>query len=372
MSQELEKVSQALQKIKPTEERIQNWQQTLLDTFKWETQNLNEVMRVDVTEYLIANPTSEHFTLLKPLDDKIKEFKNLATLKSTERKEVTKNINGMLDRLMLPEKSYLELSNILSPVYVSIKKLQDDQLRKEEARRSELNNFRMQMQTHFNTCQGNWDKYIQTEITSKYAEALKVVDEFTVTLSEFKDKIVEENPVTDFSFPQPTFDRTDVQKLEIFQDVFRHWSNEKLCTKFMTLLNETFKDFQIAQTQPEAALEIRKAEEVVEVAAIEDVVETENMMAAIEEKAAPVALIPTEAVKELKRVWSIQIEDTMVGMSTIHRAFFANRNELMPLTRKKTFLGIDANDMIKMMCEYKTKDENFCPQGIVFTSQMVR
>ena len=363
---ELDSVNQALAVIKPTETRIEGWQKVLPPIFNWENDELKKFAEIDIERFKVATPDKSHLPLLKEFDETLTRLKKLASDKEKERKDLLQPIEGMKKRMMVIEKAYTEIVEVLSPYYIKLKKVEQTELAKKQARADDLSRFRTEMQTKFNREQGLWNEYIQAKVTEVYDEALDVIEpaDLTPYLNDIEWKHTEQV----FVHAQcqiPTINGVmDADKVAIANDVFSNWNRKALADSFSSLLRQTFVGFDVAKNQKEQAKDIRHAEQVIEVSAIKENVEMENTLAVFDEKSTET--ITVEKTRGLKTVWKIDMEPTLENMAKIEKAFYGNKQACLATWQGKDFWKINTYDKAAMLCRLKDKDENFAVQDILF------
>lgn len=372
---ELQSVSKELAIIKPTQQRILGLQTLFSPLFDWQATNLAEVKQYaeDADYFIISSPTIDDLPRLKEISDKLEEARAKSRLKSKERLDFTKNFDTIKKRTMVIEESYEEIAKKIEPGYIALKKIEQFESQKVALRNQELNQFRLMCQTEFNRLLSLQQKYIQSKVSEVYEEALDMIDENDI--KAYLDDLVEKHKDA-FKYLAPKFATTsDADKKAIYKDVFSKWSEEKLLDEFAKLLQRTFSDFEIAKIQKEAALKVRESEKSVEIELIEEIKETNDILAVLDEKSAEVEPILQET-KSLKQLYSIfgekgkqldgGMDKTEKSLTTIERAFFACRRECMPLYQGKDIFNIDGYTKASLLSKLKNKDNKFEADGIIF------
>jgi hypothetical protein len=361
-----EEVSTALSVIKPSEVRVAGWGQVLPPIFNWEEDNLKILKNLEpkVSELIASTEISK----LKEIDDKMKEFAKLARTAETERKELTQPIVGMTKRLMVIEKTYEALAESLKPTYMTLKKLEQAEVAKAQARSNELTRFRSEMQTYLNNREYFWRKYNQDKVTEVFKDALDFVE--FADLQGYVDEICAKHTAKEYVFinpnSRPQIPDQDFEKTKIWEEVAGTWSGKKLADEFDKLIETTFSNFQFAKNQKEEAIKQREAEQIIETQMAEEDVTMENALVILDEKASPVQTIVTEATRDIKKVWSIEMEHTVESMSKIDKAWYQNRNECLAVWQGKDPWTINTIDKANQLSKLRNKDERFQPDGIVF------
>lgn len=360
-------VEKALAIIKPADVRVQNWSETLTSLFVWEEKALREVSNIDISKYMIENPTIADILLLKEMDDKMKELSKLSTLKKNERKEVTSNIDGMKTRLMITENAYQTLSEKIKPYYIKISKVKQAEEEKTAKRTSDLNSFRSRMQISFNESVAASNLYIQAKVTESYKECLAMIE--PEDLDGYLSNLLSLHKSEAFGYKQPTVTQAEVddeEKVAIYQEIFGKWNHEGFSQSFKSILTNTFSDFTIAKQQSDEAIRQREAEQSIEVLEIQDNVEVENTIAVLEEKSAPTMSFAYEKTRELKKVYELDMVHDENNMRRVNKAFYANMKECLAVYQGKDYWKIDTVTQGELLSKLKNKDNGIIFEGIVF------
>ena len=81
--------------------------------------------------------------------------------------------------------------------------------------------------------------------------------------------------------------------------------------------------------------------------------------------------VVTQGKKQLKKVYSINMEHTEETMFEIIRCFFEKKKELMKMYRGSDPWKISIEKMADLICEYKNKNEDYIPKGLSFDEKEI-
>jgi len=366
----LKDVSTALEKIKPTEQRIVGWQTVLPPIFNWEQKKLQDLIAIgaEVESLIIATPTKEDIPKLKAIDDKIKQLTKLASLSNTERLEITGPIRGLIERLMIAEKKFKELSAALNPTYVAIKKIESAEIQKEQARKDAISKYRLSLQNYFLQRESDFKRYINGRVAEVYKLALDTISE--LELDDFIQGEIDVHTPANF-IPHPPEVPADAEFADLRLVECSKWNAQALSDLFASELRQAFVGFTQAKEQIEEAKNAMAALAATKEAEITETQEMIEVLNVIEEKATEPTLV-IQATKELKTVWKIEMEHNVVNMRKINIAFHGNMAECISVWQGTDCWNISTNDQANLLCKLKNKDINFEVQGVVFTKHETR
>lgn len=367
-----EEASKALEKVKPSEQRLAAWNPLLKGMFEWEQKNLTELNDYSLGDFDKDKFTEKDLVLLKPLEDEINRVKKLKTSSLTARKDFTNPINNFIDRLMTTEKGWAEIQTVLEGKFMSLKRVEKDIVDKQKQKEARLQSFRTRLQQYLNHFLRQWKEYIIAICNEKYQEAIDNVN--PEELLDWLKPIFDEHPVdgftvTQFDMSKEELNDEDVQK--IYKELMATWDKKSLHDEFLNSMNDKFNTFEFDKMNAEEAKEEAENQKKLLLDEAKEKEITDNAMAEIDAKV-NLDLAPTtigSPTKSIKTYFVVEMENTLNNMLIIEKAFYANKNECLSLYQGKDVWKIDAYKKAELLAKMKDKDPKFECEGVIFVEK---
>ncbi len=375
---EIEVITKELSVLRPVQDRIAGLGKVFSPLFEWQEENMQflKAALAEVDQFIIENPTKENLPRIKDIEEKQKRLISIARMKEKERKDHTKNFDTIKKRMMCIEEAYDAMASKVGNTFVSLKRIENAEREKVDARDRDLNNFRTKIQQEFNRLTGLQSMYIEAKVTEVYKVALEKImppglsgvtgDE----LVEYLNPIRWQHTEAAFKYLAPQFTQAEIedeQKVAIYKEIFKHWDGKRFESEFNTLLNDTFFDFSEAWKNKEDSLRQRESAEASQVQIVQEEVEVNDVLATLDEKANvhSSATLFSET-RDLKKSYCVAMDHSYENMIKVERAFFANRHECMAIYQGKDCWNMNCVDKAALLARLKNKDDNFNPEGIIF------
>jgi hypothetical protein len=298
---------------------------------------------------------------------KIKQLKKVQNDLIERRKSITSKFDVKTQDLMKAEKSIDEPIKLLTDACISLKSVEQKRVRSEQEKQNEIKNIREVIINALTGIEANYKNKIELSVNKCYEAALiesniKPAD-IEKYIIEVEGKIKTEH--FQFTLPQITTTLSDVEFSKITGECFE---TAKKPSDYVQLykakLNDKFAFYEIAYNDKASAIEKSKTEEVAKLKAIE----TEKINKEVAVKLESIAIQPTvqkAVLKELKKSYEVDLEETKENAMLIIAAFVANYEVCINKVRVKPF-NLSVGQMAKVLADLKSENNDFEVSNIKF------
>lgn len=282
------------------------------------------------------------------------------------RKELTSKLDGVTSRLMTSEKSLDEPIKKFTNEIIKLKKDVEEKNKKDQAKRDEIKQIIEKVIT-----------YTAEAVSAKLREHVKLLDDSykhaldqvpPEKLPEFLVKVKTRRTIKTETIARPTMTVFNVSQEELkalIDEHFKPQSPESLVEDFQTELDKKFSEYQLAWNNKAKAIEISNNDTQALLDGINQ--ETQNAVLSAKMHAASSDLSVEEGgVKELKKVYVLDMEETQQNAMYIITAFTANLNKCLSHLRVGKWFNLTVKQMGATLEKIKTEDNNFSVTNIKF------
>lgn len=287
-----------------------------------------------------------------------------------QRKELTGKLNTVIERQMLPEKSIAAHIATLTPILVQLKQQHQQSQKANEAKQTEIKQVREKTLLHIADLNASLLSANTKLIADAYEYALTNIEPAKLVpyLAKVEGRVTEKN----MTIPAPKItaqQNTQAEVDAIIVEVFKPRTPAEYIAQFKADLALKFADYELAYKNKAKALEISKADQQTKANEINK--DKEQMKGAASFVAASSSFGGSvgPAIKELKKVYTITIDETQENAVLVMSAFVANLNKCLPKLRISKWWNLQVKQMIAALEQVKTEDNNFQFEGLVFTEQ---
>lgn len=314
----------------------------------------------------------ERFSLPTKIEDVPDAEALLKVLKSSKatledkRKEVTSKFDAVSQRLMQPEKALLEPIAELSKAIISVKKIEEDRLRKLKEKADEIVRYKQFIINSSNDAKAAAESSISRIISQAYEYALGDGNIDIDGLPEYISRCKNKYPVIKFVMELPKCNSilTEEERDDIIRELYTY-DSAYYKQKFDTLLDEKFSDYAVALANKEQAIALSKKQEEEEKKRIEEEKKNKELSASLQSMAALDVQITTDT-KALKKSYEVDMPETPETAILLMAAFVGNKNLVLQKLKVNKWFAFSIGQIANALGKCKNDDENFAPQGIIF------
>lgn len=305
---------------------------------------------------------------VEDLIDAQEQLKQLKTTKANienERKQITKIFDDVCARLMVPEKSLDKPISDLSSAIISVKKIYEEQEQKKKQKQEQEAKLIEQGKKHLADLVAFYKTKIVNQVSFAFLYALD--NQITPsTAKEYVDKCSLKFKESDFAITYPNVVLQLLTQEEIqakLQEIVQINPSE-FVAEYKKQLTDKFALYDVEYNNKEEAKRIALQKQEQEKNEIESSKMNQQLAASFDAKAEELSV--KSDVKALKKVYELDMVDSLENALIIMSAFVANINLIKNEIRVKNYFNLSVEQMGAALCKLKNKDEKFTVTGIVF------
>ena len=294
----------------------------------------------------------------------LKDVKLKLTSIETERKAVTSKFDQVTSALMLHEKAVKDALPAYQNSIIAIKKVHEAEQAKVLLKQEAEKRLKETCINGLNADYNRMKDQVANICQKAYEFALGEGKVTEAKLSAYISKVKAKLKLEDFAFVCPT-----LIPIEMFDTCYGEMDMPdqiSMLAYFHRAVDVKFEFYSVAIKNKDAA--IKMAKEVAEKEAAERADELANQVVAtrLEVIATSTDAVIDNGVKELKKSYAIDMEDTEQNALLIMAAFVTNFNAAKEGVRVKSMFKLSVEQMGAALAWMKNKDENFSHTGINF------
>ena len=329
--------------------------------------NIEEKLKEDSKKAIESIKLPEKFEDINQADADLKELNKIQKTIQKERKVVTSKLDTVSKRL-IPYEQFLDepISNLRKAI-VCLKRELEEQNNIERNKNIERTTLIKLFKDSVVEFDGQIQNEISCQILKAYEYSLKnkvVVDKIPKLKDQVVDRIIKfiaNNGNIDF---EPKLISSD-EANSLFEQ------HGKLTTDYKFLCSDQFdlkfSDYEIALSNSEKAVQAAKEQAVKEQKEVEAKKEAKKVANKLD--SASVDVVPESSVKSLKKSYKVKMDETYENAMFIMAAFMANKDLVKPETSTTKWFSFNANSASTALAKYKSKHNDFNPEGILFVEE---
>lgn len=293
--------------------------------------------------------------------------KDYNTLKN-DRIALTSKFDAVSTRLMEPEKSLVDPLTKYNDSIVVIKKKHEEDEKKKLGKLQEEKDLTEKMKKFLAEKDFQFRNHINAVIDVTYQMALTEEDIKPEDIQAYLDIHSTSLGDSDFQIAKPSFP-VRVLTIEEHNDVMQRQfhTNPNAYTKiFKRELSNKFLDYKIAYQNKKAALERSEKDAQEKQKNLEVEKSNAELSAALDATSSSFVSNAPAGVKALKKVYKVEMEETIENAIRIMGAFTANKAACMAKMNIKNWFSITPASMCIALAKLKNDDNNFQPSNITF------
>lgn len=322
----------------------------------------------------MASDACNKFSIPSNYNDLIEAESDLKTLKQsqklveTERKAITSKFDELCSRLMNPEKSFNEPIKLLTEAIIKVKKEHEVKQKVVEQQNNERKAIKDMVLNYINNKDAEIKSFISNKVSNALQYALKEGDVTMETLPDFLISCEKKYETSFFNIEPPKYHVTAITADECQQIIAENfkWDPIFYFTLYKAELLKKFSDYEVQVNNKIQALELAAKQEAEKQHAL--AVEKANKETAIklESLSVDISTISNTGVKELKKVYEIDMPETIESVLAIMSAFSANIHLCMPKLKVNKWFAFTPLQAGNALAKVKCDDNVFNPSGIIF------
>lgn len=299
---------------------------------------------------------------------------DLKTLKSTQkeietqRKAITSKFDALCSRLMESEKSINEPISLLTNAIINVKKAHETKQKVVQLQNQERDTIKAMVLNYLNTKDAEIKSFISNKVSAALTHALTIGN---ISIDGLKDYLLlceKKYSTSTFDIPKPNHTAVNISQEEAQSIIDYNFKNEPIFyyTLYKSELLKKFSDYEVAYNNKVQALEIAQKEEAEKQNALALEKANKEVALKLETMAVTVDSISNTGVKELKKVYEVEMPETIESVTIIMSAFFANINLCLPKLSVNKWFAFTPKQAGSALAKVKCDDNNFNPSGIIF------
>lgn len=295
--------------------------------------------------------------------------KELNTL-IADRKAITSKFDEVSARLMGPEKSFdLPLKETAAEI-IKVKKADEEKRAADLKKIEQLQKCREELTRLRNDNLAKFKNLINEKIAKAYEYALGDGGIELEDVPQFLDLAYTRLTDADLKIPYPI---KSIQYDTVDTDTYVKLCNELLIVDTKPLLAEyqeglklKFSDYAVALENKSIAIEKAKQETKQKAADVETEKVNSNVSATMETLAVVHNPVVSSGVKALKKIYEVDMHETLESSMAIWAAFTANMELCLPKLSVKKWFSLTPAQLGTALAKAKTDNNDFSPFGITF------
>lgn len=300
---------------------------------------------------------------------------DLIKIKNERIAEITGKFDAIATRLMQPEKSVEAHIKGLEPILIGLKKANQEKQQAGANKANELKAVREHMIRYAADMQAAILKQQTQWLTDGYSYALDniTLEALPNFLKTLKARVSIAPPVKTgvqlTTIPPPAFKAVHNTQLDLDNIIITEFDQgitpAQLKDGYDNAVNEKFSDFEIALKNKPKAKEINANEQQQITQAIDTAKDQAHVAATFVSAASEISSGPT-GIKDLKKVYKLDIEETKANAVKVMAAFAANMQKCMEHLRLSKWFNLSVKQMMSALQDEKNKDNAFEVTGLTF------
>lgn len=302
-------------------------------------------------------------------EEALKNFKAKGNEVKELRLAVTSPVKTAFERLMLPEKSFEEPEKKFTQAIIDLKKQNEAANQKEANKQTEIRNLKEAIIKRCAELDAKIKLFVNDMINNYFVFALEnsiIIADINGRVKQWSDegiKKIIERKIDPFKLAPVNI------TLEEAQVILRENFNINLldyANAFDSSLKEKFKDYEVAFHNKKDALTRNANEKQSAEKAIADEKLTTEITASIEASAAPLNGAVQVSTKDLKKVFEVEMPESVESVMMLFSAFASNREKCIGKLRVTKWFSFNASQIATALGKLKSEENMFQPQGIIF------
>lgn len=341
-----------------------------------------QIFKFEVAESLHLSKLSASLKIPATTSDIPEAEKTLDWLKSEYKaceertKEFTVPLNGVIDRLNGYKKQLVDertekgrkvrsgLIPNLEAALLPLKQKEASDRALAQQRAQELHNFRLSCINGLNDAQAKAAMAIEQMKTAAYTHALEHVA--VVNIDAYRAACKQKVTATTFTLNKP-FHCNDLEKEKIINEVFAAWNPDSYAQQYHNELAPLFADFANAKENAAQAAQLQREQEFKNTMQVAETATAQKAAATIQAAATPTPSAATIATKELKTAWKVDMPDDWATVLQVMQAYSVCQAKVQDKLRVSSVFNLTIAQLMNALAAIKNDDQNFAPQGIIFT-----
>jgi len=298
----------------------------------------------------------------------LKELKSTRNVIEVRRKGLTLKFDSLCSRLMIPEKSLDEPIKNLGAEIINLKKQHEQVERLKQAKAEEIKSIVEKIKTALASHDFNCKSDIGVKVSLAYENALSK-DKKPEEIEEYLGKIRERVGPADFQVNKPDFNDFGARYSnpeEVTHLISEHFNTNPhaYVSIFQKELAEKFVDYSTAYKNKADAIALSIKQQAEKDIALKAEQENKAIAAKLEASSTEVSAGPE--IKALKKVYEVDMVESVDNAFLILSAFLANRDKCLPKLRVTKWFSFGAAQAAGALGKVKSDDNSFNPQGIIW------
>lgn len=336
------------------------------------------IYKVDIQLQLMAQSSLKKLAdnFPKTIDDVIKAEAILKEVKAEgksiqeQRLQITRPVDKRLAELTVPEKSFIQPVADFEKAIITLKRADEERQRAERQKNEEIAKCKEFLISTKNNADALFKQKINEKLEKVYKYALGDGGVTMATLPDFIDLAISRMTEADFKIPYPLNPyNTEYVPAELFIKMCNELliiDSKPYLAQYENAVRAKFVDYEVALSNKELALKQAEDDAKQAAANIESEKMNANTAAKLQSMASTMAVVST-GTKGLKKVYEVDMPDTMESMIAIMAAYIAH----IDLTSQKNtgvnkWLSFTPAQAAISLAKVKNDDPNFQPALITF------
>lgn len=297
----------------------------------------------------------------------LKEVNSARIALENDRKTITTPLDGVINRLMQPEKQLIEAHAKFKAKIIEVKELKEKADKAMQLHDDEIKAIKQRILNYCAEVNFNYTSMINNQVTKAYEYALGN-DIEPEALVEYLKKVKDKFTLATFVPEPPTFNviHLDLTEVNLLLDENYRIDTAGYLKTYHDQLDEKFSDYAVAFMNKKDALALSIQQAAEAQAKMEAEKSNAELAAKIAASAEPMQMSVSTPVKALKKSYEVEMEETQFNAMKIIQAYAANMVECDKYLNISKWFSVTPKQMATALAKVKNTDERFQPEGIVF------